>query len=209
MSNSKLTTRNSQLISWGSEVLKKEIGALQKACAALGKDFENAVKAIKSCRGKVVITGLGKSGHIGRKAAATFSSLGIPAVLLHSAEALHGDIGIVQKGDVMVAISHSGKALEILQIIDATKKLKVPVIAITGNPVSPLASCSTIVLNTGVTSEADHLNLAPTASSTVTLTLLDALAVAVARSRGFTTADFAKLHPAGALGKKARKKGGE
>jgi len=209
MTNSELRTRNSELIMWGKEVLEKEIAALEKVFSGLGKEFEEAVKHIKKCRGKVVVTGLGKSGHIGRKAAATFSSLGIPAVFLHSAEALHGDVGIVQKGDLIIAISHSGKSNEILQIIDTVEKLKVPVIAIVGNQSSPIARRAAVILNTGVTSEADHLNLAPTASSTVTLALMDALAVAAARSCGFTAADFASRHPAGALGAKARKKGGK
>lgn len=193
-------------IDWGKEVLEEEIVALVEARDLLSDDFVRAVDLIVKCKGKVIVAGLGKSGHVGRKIAATLSSLGTPAMFLHAAEALHGDVGAVEKGDVIIGISHSGTTAELAGVVKAAGGRGVPVIAITEGTKSPLARAAAAVLRTGVEKEADPLDLAPTSSSTATLALGDALAVAAARARGFTAADFARLHPAGALGKKAKKK---
>lgn len=191
---------------WGKEVIAGEIAAMERLHESLGKDFDAAAQLIKNCRGKVIVSGLGKSGHIGKKMAATFASLGIPSFFVHSGEALHGDSGMIEKRDVIIAISNSGGTAEVAAVAELAKKLDMKVIAITAKPDSPLGKAADVVLNISVGKEVDHLGLAPTSSSTVTLALGDALAVAVSRAKGFTAADFSFFHAGGTLGKTSRKK---
>jgi arabinose-5-phosphate isomerase len=164
--------------------------------------FEQAVSLLLQCRGRVVVSGIGKSGHIARKIAATLASTGTPALFVHAAEALHGDLGMITENDAVIAISYSGEAVEFLSIIPIIKRMGAKLIAITGNPASSLAQLADIHLNAKVDKEACPLNLAPTASTTATLALGDALAVAVLDARGFREEDFARSHPGGALGRR-------
>lgn len=164
--------------------------------------FMEAIKLVLQCKGRLVVSGIGKSGHIGRKIAATFASTGTPAFFLHPAEAAHGDLGMVTAQDVFIAISYSGEAGELIAILPILKRLGVKLIAMTGNPQSTLAKLSDRHLSVHVEKEACPLNLAPTASTTVTLALGDALAVAVLDARGFKEEDFARSHPGGALGRR-------
>lgn len=178
-----------------------EIRSLAELSERLGQDFYKATQTILHCKGRIVVTGIGKSGHIGRKISATFASTGTPAFFMHAAEALHGDLGMVTKDDVLIAISYSGAAAELLTIFSATKRLGCPLIAITGNPASELALHADIHLDVHVQTEACPLNLAPTSSTTATLVLGDALAVACLEARDFSREDFARSHPGGALGR--------
>ncbi len=164
--------------------------------------FTEAIKLVLNCKGRLVISGIGKSGHIARKIAATFSSTGTPSFFLHPAEAAHGDLGMVTAQDVFIAISYSGEAGELIAILPILKRLGVKLIAMTGNPQSTLAKLADLHLSVHVAKEACPLNLAPTASTTVTLALGDALAVAVLDARGFKEEDFARSHPGGALGRR-------
>lgn len=164
--------------------------------------FPNAVSLLLQCTGRVVVSGIGKSGHIARKIAATLASTGTPALFVHAAEALHGDLGMITEADVVIAISNSGEAAEFLAIIPIIRRMGAKLIAITGNPESRLARLADIHLDAGVDKEACPLNLAPTASTTVTLALGDALAVALLDARGFREEDFARSHPGGALGRR-------
>ena len=189
----------------GREVIESEIRALQLLSEKIGESFENAAECIKNARGKVIITGIGKSGHVGRKIAATMASLGIPSFFLHSTEALHGDTGMIQAQDVIFAISNSGTTAEVVETAGRARTLGAKVIAMTGGADSPLAKNADIVLDISVEKEADQFNLAPTNSTTVTMALGDALAVAVSREIGFSVEDYAFRHAGGALGSKARK----
>ncbi len=182
-------------------VFEIEIESLGQAAAALDDSFDRAVGAILECRGKVIVTGLGKSGAVGRKIAATLSSTGTPAVFLHASEGAHGDIGIIDRGDLVLAISYSGQSDELAAIIPSIKRLGVTLIAMTGGADSPLAKAGDILLPVVVEKEACPLGLAPTSSTTATLVMGDALAVAVYEARGFTAEDFAFRHPGGALGR--------
>lgn len=164
--------------------------------------FVNAVALLLQCSGRVVVSGIGKSGHIARKIASTLASTGTPALFVHAAEALHGDLGMITNNDVVIAISNSGEAAEFLAIIPIIRRMDAKLVAITGNPSSRLALLADIHLNAGVNKEACPLNLAPTASTTATLALGDALAVAVLDARGFREEDFARSHPGGALGRR-------
>jgi arabinose-5-phosphate isomerase len=164
--------------------------------------FTTAIQAVLQCQGRVVVSGIGKSGHIARKIASTFASTGTPAFFVHPAEALHGDLGMVTSHDVFIAISYSGEAGELIAILPIIKRLGVKLIAMTGNTHSTLAKLADFHLNIHVNKEACPLNLAPTASTTVTLALGDALAVAVLDARGFKEEDFARSHPGGALGRR-------
>jgi arabinose-5-phosphate isomerase len=184
------------------KVIAIELAAVERLRDKIDDSFTRAVELIYRSRGRVVVSGLGKSGAIARKMAATFSSTGTPAYFLHATEGLHGDLGIVNKEDVVIAISKSGNTAEINQLIPVFKKLGVPVIAMTGNSESPLARNSDVILDVSVEEEACPNDLAPTASTTVSLVLGDALAVALLDKRNFTRDDFAFLHPAGSLGKK-------
>jgi arabinose-5-phosphate isomerase len=183
-------------------VLRIEAQALQDALARLDGSFEQAVDLLFACKGRVVVTGMGKSGLVGRKIAATLSSTGTPSYFLHSAEALHGDMGMLGRGDALLAISYSGETQEILNLLETSKRLGVPLVTMTGDRNSTLASASDVVLDVSVKEEACSLNLAPTASTTVAMAVGDALAVSLLERRGFQPNDFAALHPAGRLGKK-------
>ena len=184
------------------EALRVEADAILALRDRLGKEFASAIKLILSCRGRVVVTGIGKSGHVGQKIAGTLNSTGTPAQFLHPAEGVHGDLGMVTASDVLMVLSHSGDTEEILAILPAVKRIGVPIIAFTGRPDSTLSRASTVVLDVQVSREACPLNLAPTASTTVMLALGDALAVALMQARKFTAEDFASRHPAGSLGRR-------
>lgn len=179
-----------------------EARALQTLKDRQGDGFVGALAAILACRGRVVVMGMGKSGHVGRKVAATLASTGTPALFVHPGEASHGDLGMVMDGDVVLAISNSGESDEIGAILPAIKRLDVALIAMTGNVESSLAQHAQIVLSSAVDQEACPLNLAPTASTTAQMALGDALAVALLDARGFRAEDFARSHPGGSLGRK-------
>ncbi len=179
-----------------------EARALTGLAARLGAAFAQAVQAILQCRGRVVVMGMGKSGHVGRKIAATLASTGTPAMFVHPAEASHGDLGMVMAGDVVLAISNSGESEELAAILPAIRRLGVTFVAMTGGPDSTLARHADIVLSCAVEEEACPLNLAPTASTTAQMALGDALAVALLDARGFKEEDFARSHPGGSLGRK-------
>ncbi|AOJ11310.1 arabinose 5-phosphate isomerase KdsD [Burkholderia mayonis] len=184
------------------DVLDIEANAVRALADQLDGEFVAAVGLLLNCSGRVVVSGIGKSGHIARKIAATLASTGTPAFFVHPAEASHGDLGMVTKDDVFVAISHSGESEELVAILPLIKRLGAKLIAMTGRPASSLATLSDVHLNAGVAKEACPLNLAPTASTTAALALGDALAVAVLDARGFGSEDFARSHPGGALGRR-------
>lgn len=186
-------------------VLRIEADAIAGLIDRLDERFDAAAEILLNCQGRVVVTGMGKSGLIGRKIAATLSSTGTPAVFLHPAEALHGDLGILVRGDVLLSISYGGDTEEILGLLGRTKRLGILIITMTGNRQSPLAAASDVVLDISVREEACSLNLAPTASTTAALAMGDALAIAVLDRRGFREEDFAALHPSGRLGKKLQR----
>ncbi len=186
----------------GKRVLKEEKEALESLLNSLDDNFDKAVETILNTKGKVVVTGMGKSGLVGKKISATLASTGTPSFFLHPAEAIHGDLGMISKEDLVLAISNSGETPELLAIIPTIKRWGNKVIAITNNPSSTLAKESDIHIFLNVEREACPLNLAPTSSSTATLALGDALAVALLEMRGFTAEDFARFHPGGSLGKK-------
>lgn len=173
-----------------------------RLAGAAGSDFTQAIEKLLQCEGRVVVSGIGKSGHIARKIAATFASTGTPSFFVHPAEAAHGDLGMVTAQDVFIAISYSGEAAELISILPTIKRLGVVLISMTGNEQSSLASLADIHLSVFVAKEACPLNLAPTASTTATLALGDALAVAVLDARGFRAEDFARSHPGGSLGRR-------
>lgn len=200
----------------GSNVVRIEAEALrelaERIAGPMAQDFASAVECLHSCGGRVVVTGMGKSGIIARKIAATLSSTGTPALYLHPAEALHGDLGMLVKGDVVLALSSSGETEEILQLLATISRFGIKLISITGDNLysnstrrSTLAQAATIALDCSVDKEACTLGLAPTASTTAMLALGDALAMALAEKRGFKEEDFANLHPGGKLGKKLAK----
>lgn len=186
----------------GLSVLEIEAKAIAGLKDKINAEFVASCLALLSCEGRVVVMGIGKSGHIGRKIAATLSSTGTPALFLHPAEASHGDIGMITQKDIVVALSYSGEATEILTIVPFIKRLGVKIIALTGAPESTLAKIADISLDIGVRQEACPLGLAPTASTTAMLAMGDAIALAVLEARGFTVDDFAKSHPAGRLGRR-------
>lgn len=189
------------------EVLAAEAAAISCLVDRIGPEFEQAVEMLSSCKGRVVVTGMGKSGLICRKLAATFSSTGVPSFFLHPAEAIHGDLGMVVSGDLVLAISNSGETMELLRLMEMLKRLGVPLILLTGNLQSSLARHSEIALDVSVAKEACPMNLVPTASTTAALAMGDALAMCVMERRGFREEDFARLHPGGKLGKKLMKVG--
>lgn len=190
------------LLKLAKAVIETEIEALKVLPARLDHAFVQACEAILACRGRVIVTGMGKSGHIGNKIAATLASTGTPAFFLHPGEASHGDLGMIVNGDVIIALSNSGTSDEILAILPIIRHLNVTIIAMTGNPQSPLAEMADFHLYTGTEKEACPLGLAPTSSTTATLVMGDALAVALLQARGFTAEDFARSHPGGRLGKR-------
>ncbi len=182
--------------------LRIEEHALQVLATQIDARFTRACEIILQCRGRLVITGMGKSGHIGRKMAATFASTGTPSFFMHPGEAGHGDLGMLVRGDVLIAISNSGKSDEIMMLMPLIKHLQVPLITISGDDRGPMPQNADVALTLGEIQEACPLGLAPTSSTTATLVLGDALAVALLDARGFTADDFAMSHPAGALGKR-------
>ena len=186
----------------GRRVLRIEAQAIQEAMARLGGAFERAVEVLFACQGRVAVTGMGKSGIVGRKISATLSSTGTPSFFLHPAEALHGDLGMLAHGDTLLAVSYGGETYEIIALLDALKRLEIRMVALTGNVKSTIAMASEVVLDASVNEEACSLNLAPTASTTVAMAVGDALAVALLEKRDFRHDDFAALHPAGSIGKR-------
>ena len=190
------------LVALGRQALTIEIDGLQAQLPRLGTDFARACRICLNCKGRVVVTGMGKSGHIGGKIAATLASTGTPAFFVHPAEASHGDVGMIMREDAVLALSNSGETAEILTILPVIARLGVPLIAFTGNAASTLAKMAAVHLDIGVPAEACPLNLAPTASTTAAIAIGDALAVTLLRARGFTEEDFARSHPAGNLGKR-------
>jgi len=170
--------------------------------ARLDASFDRAVEVLFACKGRVVVTGMGKSGLIGRKISGTLSSTGTPSFFLHPAEALHGDLGMLARGDALLAISYGGETQEILNLLETLKRLEIAIVTLTGNLKSTLAEASDVALDVSVKEEACSLNLAPTASTTVAMAIGDALAISLLEKRGFCPDDFAALHPAGRLGNK-------
>jgi len=184
------------------EVIRIELEAIQRLHSKINETFDTACHILKACTGRIVVLGMGKSGHIGNKIAATLASTGSPAFSIHAAEASHGDFGMITHQDVIIAISYSGKTAEVLSLLPLMKQLDIPVISITGSPDSPLAKAATVNLDVSVDKEACPLGLAPTASTTATLVMGDAIAVALLEAKGFTEKEFAFSHPGGALGKR-------
>jgi len=188
------------VLQFGRDILHDEARALDALADSLDEDFERAVAMIFEMQGKLIVSGLGKSGHIGRKIAATFASTGTTATFLHLAEAIHGDMGIAAKGDVALLISQSGSTAELEAVIDHFQQVGIPIVAVTGNPRSMLAEASTAPLVLPHWAEVGPEAVAPTTSTTMTLALGDALAMAVMRQKGFSRTDFGRLHPGGSLG---------
>lgn len=185
-----------------SAVIDTELKAIQSLTERLDDDFVAACEALLNCQGRVIVTGMGKSGHIGNKIAATLASTGTPAFFVHPGEASHGDLGMIVDGDVIIALSNSGTTDEILSIIPVLKRMNITLIAMTGNSSSALAEAAHHHIDASVSAEACPLGLAPTASTTASLVLGDALAIALLEARGFTADDFARSHPGGRLGKR-------
>lgn len=190
------------LVERGRRVLALEAGAVRRVADGLGPAFGRAIELLAAAKGRVIVSGVGKSGLIARKIAATFTSTGTPAAFLHPVDSLHGDLGIVGRDDVAVVLSKSGNSDELFGLVSQLKRLGVPIIALTSDPDSPLGRQATVVLDAAVTEEACPETLAPTASTTVALALGDALAVTLLEVKGFRREDFAALHPGGALGRK-------
>jgi arabinose-5-phosphate isomerase len=190
------------ILARGRHVLEIEAKAILALMDRLDERFERAVRVINDCNGRIIVTGMGKSGHIGRKIAATLASIGVPAAFLHPAEGIHGDLGMVTRGDVVIALSNSGETEELLTILPAIKRMNVALISLTGKPRSSLAAASDVVLDVSVAEEACPLSLAPTSSTTAALALGDALAMALLEHRGVQPDDFARYHPGGALGRR-------
>jgi arabinose-5-phosphate isomerase len=186
----------------GKWVIQMEGKSILALLPRLNQDFQAACRYCLTCSGRIIVLGMGKSGHIGRKIAATLSSTGSPAMFIHAAEALHGDFGMITKSDVVLSISNSGETKEIIQLIPLIKRLGITLISLTGNPSSTLATQSDINLDISVEEEACSLGLAPTASTATTLAMGDALAIALLNAKGFSKEDFAFSHPGGSLGKK-------
>jgi arabinose-5-phosphate isomerase len=190
------------LVRRGRRVLRVEADAIAALETRIDAAFVAACRLMQGCVGRVVVTGMGKSGHIGDKIAATLASTGTPAFFLHAAEASHGDVGMITAADVVLALSNSGETAELIAILPVLKRLGVGLIALTGRPASTLGRAAEVVLDVSVALEACPLNLAPTASTTATLAMGDALAVALLEARGFTEEDFARSHPGGSLGRR-------
>jgi len=189
-------------LTMAKKVLEIEASAVSRLARRLGHEFNEAIEILFKCTGRVIVTGMGKGGIIGQKISATLSSTGTPSLFLHSAEALHGDLGRVTKDDVILAISNSGETEEMVRLLPLIKKIGTRLVALTGNSRSTLARHSDVVLDVSVTQEACPMNLAPTASTTAALAMGDAIAVCLLEKKGFKEKDFAFFHPAGALGKK-------
>jgi arabinose-5-phosphate isomerase len=192
---------DARVVDLGRRALRIEADAVAALAGRLGPEFARACNRLYACRGRVVVTGMGKSGHVAGKIAATLASTGTPAFFLHPAEASHGDLGMITRDDSLLAISNSGETGEIVMLVPTLKRLGVPLVALTGHPASTLARAADVHLDVSVPAEACPLNLAPTASTTATLAMGDALAVALLEMRGFTAEDFARSHPGGRLGR--------
>lgn len=186
-------------------VLETEAAAIRALVDRIGPSFDDAVRIVAACRGRVIVTGMGKSGIISRKLAATLTGTGTAAFFLHPAEAIHGDLGAIQTDDVVIALSHSGETDEILRLLQTIKRLGASLIALTGAPGSTLGRAADAVLDCGVSAEACPLGLAPTASTTAALAMGDALAMTVLQAKGFRVEDFASLHPGGKLGRQFKR----
>ena len=191
-----------QLINSGTRTLKIEADAVAALMPRIGQDFVTACELILNCKGRTIVSGMGKSGHIGNKIAATLASTGTPSFFVHPGEASHGDLGMITRDDVVIGISNSGSSAEIVTLLPLLKRMGIPLISMAGKSDSPLAEAASVHLDISIETEACPLNLAPTTSTTVTLAMGDALAVALLEARGFTAEDFAFSHPGGALGRK-------
>ena len=191
-----------KLTELGIAVLETEAAAVNALITRIDEHFVSACQLILKCQGRIVVTGMGKSGHIGNKIAATLASTGTPAFFVHPGEASHGDLGMITEQDVVIALSNSGETEEMMTLLPVIKRLSIPLIAMTGNPDSSLAQTANVHINVGVAKEACPLGLAPTASTTAALAMGDALAVALLEARGFSADDFALSHPGGALGRR-------
>jgi arabinose-5-phosphate isomerase len=202
MSAAHASASDAQLLSSARRALSIEARAVEALLPRLDERFTAACRVCLACDGRVVVTGMGKSGHVARKIAATLASTGTPAFFLHSAEASHGDLGMITRTDVVLAISNSGETPELVLLVPHLKRLGVPLIVMTGTSASTLGAAATVVMDVSVPEEACPLNLAPTASTTATLAMGDALAVAMLEARGFTKQDFARSHPGGSLGRR-------
>jgi len=200
----KLLNEN-KIIEIAKRTIDIELETLLNLKESLDDSFVKAIEILYNCKGKVILVGIGKSGHIARKISSTLSSTGTPSIFLHPAEAVHGDLGIIEKEDVVIFISNSGETEEIINLIPYLKFLNVPVITITGNPNSTLAQKSDVVIDIKIKREACPFNLAPTSSTTAILVLGDAIAIVLMELKGFTKEQFAKLHPAGLIGKRLKK----
>lgn len=186
----------------GRSVFQAEIAGLQQMGKKLNDSFDHVCKILLACQGRIIVMGVGKSGHIGNKIAATFASTGSPAFFIHCAEACHGDLGMITKNDVVLVISYSGEIREMLDILPLIKRFNIPLVTLTGNANSTLAKQADANIDIGIIKEACPFNLAPTTSTTICLVLGDALAMTLLKARGFTQEDFALRHPGGALGRK-------
>ncbi|MCM8769952.1 MAG: KpsF/GutQ family sugar-phosphate isomerase, partial [Candidatus Omnitrophica bacterium] len=194
--------KRQKILKLGQKIIDTEIRALKQVRRRLGKEFIQTIRLIQGCRGKIVVTGMGKSGIIGRKIAGTMSSTGTTAVFLHPGEAIHGDLGLVTKGDIILAISNSGESDEILRILPAVKKIGARIVALTSSSESTLARASDVVISTGPVQEADDFGLVPSSSTTCALVLGDALALTLLALSSFDQRDYALYHPGGNLGKR-------
>jgi arabinose-5-phosphate isomerase len=201
--SSRSTTRSA--LTTARQVLRTEADAISALIGRLDDNFARAVELLAATKGRVIVTGMGKSGLVARKIAATLSSTGTPAFFLHPAEAIHGDLGKLVPDDTVIALSYSGETHEIFRLVDRIKRLGIPLISMTGNSGSTLAQASDVLLDVSIAKEACPMNLAPTASTTASLALGDALAVAVGERKGFREDDFAELHPGGELGRRLRR----
>jgi arabinose-5-phosphate isomerase len=197
-----MSEQTHKMIKQGRKVIDIEAAAVNALQARIGQSFADACETLLACQGRVVVTGMGKSGHIGSKIAATLASTGTPAFFVHPGEASHGDLGMITPGDVVLALSNSGETGEIVTILPLIKRMATPLVAMTGNPQSTLALAANTHLDVGVEQEACPLDLAPTASTTAALVMGDALAIALLEARNFTPEDFALSHPGGSLGKR-------
>lgn len=195
-------SQSSELIQSAQRTLRLELEAVTALIERIGDDFVKACELILASKGRVVVVGMGKSGHIGNKIAATLASTGTPAFFVHPAEASHGDMGMITRDDVILALSNSGSTAEIITLLPLIKRLGIKLVSLTGNPASSLAQAADVNLDASVAQEACPLNLAPTSSTTASLVLGDALAIALLEARGFTAEDFAFSHPGGALGRR-------
>jgi len=197
-----LPTTGKSLIDWGKEALLAEAKAIEAAASRLGDGFAAACEIILQCEGKIATTGIGKSGHIARKISSTFASTGTPSYYLHPSEALHGDFGMLDKRDCLLAIAYGGETPEVIEVANFARRLGARIIGVTGKPDSALARVAHVAIDAAVSQEACPLNLAPTSSSTLALAIGDALAISVMCAKGFKQSDFASLHPKGSLGRR-------